>query len=86
MSVENSPHFCDCITKHVYFKVFVMFVLSMLITFADDVEILYSKYTFVLCIIVFTLLLLTYPNEYGAIVLLMLLIILIYNNTVKSLA
>ncbi len=76
-------HFCDCITKHIYFKVFVMFVLSLLITFADDVDILYSKYTFYVFVIVFALLLLTYPNEYGASVLLMLLVILIYNNTLQ---
>lgn len=80
MFLEQKGSFCDCITKHIYFKVFVLFVLAMMITFVDDIEFLYSKYILFVFLFVFTLVMFTNSCEIGTLVLLMILIVLISNN------
>lgn len=81
MQVDQQITFCDCITKHIYFKAFTVFVLSILITFVDDIEILYSKYIFVIFLFIFSLILFTTGVEFvGVLILLMMLIVLVYNN------
>jgi hypothetical protein len=80
MPVEQIT-FCDCITEHIYFKAFAVFVLSMLITFVDDIEILYSKYIFVILLFIFSLILFTTGVEFvGVLILLMMLIVFVHNN------
>lgn len=77
-------NFCDCITKHFYFKVFVVFLLSMLLTFVDDVNIFYIKNIFVVFLFVFALVMMTGSCEFGTLVLLVMLIVLIYNNQLNK--
>jgi hypothetical protein len=72
--------FCDCITKHIYFKMFLVFVMSMCITFVDEVEILYSKYVFVVFVLALAIVMFAFPNEIGTLVLFVMLIVLIHNN------
>ena len=72
--------FCDCICEHIYFKVFVVFVLSILITFCDEIDVLYERYMLYIFVVVFLLMLITKSDDYGTLILLTVLIVLISNN------
>lgn len=71
--------FCSCITKNWYFKLFAMTVLSLTLTFVDDIEILHNKS--IVYSILFVLLLMTYYyiEELGAVILLLILFVITYN-------
>lgn len=76
--------FCACITTNMYFKIFVVTVLGLMITFVDEIDVLKEKH--VLYAIVGLLILMTFTNlqEYGAILLLVMLVALSYNITLNS--
>lgn len=81
MRVDKQITFCECITEHIYFKAFAVFVLSMLITFVDDIEILYSKYIFGVFVFIFSLIVFTTGFEFvGVLILLMMLVVFVFNN------
>lgn len=67
-----------------YFKIFVVTVLGLMITFVDEIDVLKEKH--VLYAIVGLLILMTFTNlqEYGAILLLVMLVALSYNITLNS--
>lgn len=81
---EIPTNVCSCITQHTYFKGFVVFVLAVLTTFVDDIEIFYSKYILYITVLVFTLVMFTNSCEIGSLILLMVLIVLIFNNNMNS--
>jgi hypothetical protein len=71
--------FCSCITSNLYFKVFFVFIVGLILTFAHQVEILQSKLALVVVLLVFVLMTMTHTDECGAIVLLGILFVLTYN-------
>jgi hypothetical protein len=81
--VLQPSSFCDCITRHTYFRVVLVFVLSLIITFVDDIDILYNKTVLLLFIGMFVTSLFIY-NDVGNLVLLTVIIVMVYNNTLKT--
>lgn len=71
--------FISCVTSNVYFKTLVVIVLGLTITFIDEIEVLHNK-TVVIALLFLTLLLsTTHLDELGAIILVVILMILIFN-------
>jgi hypothetical protein len=81
-NVLQPSSFCDCITRHTYFRVVLVFVLSLMITFVDDIDVLYNKTVLLLFIGMFVISLFI-QNDIGTLVLLTIIIIMVYNNTLK---
>lgn len=75
--------FCACITSNLYFKVFFVFIIGLILTFAHQVEILQSKIALVSVLVVLVVMTLTQSDECGAIVLLGVLFVLTYNLNVS---
>jgi len=73
--------FYQCITSHIYFKMFFVLVFGIIITFADDIEILKQKTSLYVILIVLLMIVLTQMDNYGygVIMLLMILFIITYN-------
>lgn len=73
--------FYSCITSHIYFKLFFVLVFGVIITFADDIEILKHKVSLYVILVVLLMTVLTHMDNYGygVIMLLMILFIITYN-------
>jgi hypothetical protein len=73
--------FYACITSHIYFKLFFVLIFGIIITFADEIEILKNKISLYLILFVFLSTVLTHMDNYGygVIMLLMILFIITYN-------
>lgn len=75
--------FCACITSNLYFKVFFVFIVGLVLTFAHQIEVLQTKLALVMVLIVLVLMTMTNSDECGAIVLLAILFIITYNLNVN---
>lgn len=73
--------FFACITSHIYFKLFFVLIFGIIITFADEIEILKHKVSLYVILGVLLMTLLTHMDSYGygVIMLLMILFIITYN-------
>lgn len=71
--------FCTCITANFYFKVFYVLIVGLVLTFADQMQLLQSRDALLLIIGITLLMIFTRIEEYGAIVLLMALLVITYN-------
>jgi hypothetical protein len=73
--------FYHCITSHIYFKLFFVLVFGIIITFADDIDILKHKASLYVILVVLLMTVLTHMDNYGygVIMLLMILFIITYN-------
>lgn len=73
--------FYSCITSHVYFKIFFVLVFGIILTFADDIEILKHKVSLYVILLILLMIVLTSMDDYGygVIMILMILFILSYN-------
>lgn len=71
--------FCSCITKNWYFKLFAMTVLSLALTFVDDIDILHKKSTVYAILLVLILMTFYYLEELGTVILLLILFVITYN-------
>lgn len=78
--------FCSCITSHIYFKLFFVLVFGILISFADEIEVLKHKASLYVILIVLLMTILTHMDNYGngVIMLLMILFIITYNIQMKE--
>lgn len=82
--------FYQCITSHIYFKLFFVLIFGIIITFADDIDILKQKASLYIILIVLLMTILTQMDNYGygVIMFLMIVFIITYNiqlNEKKSL-
>lgn len=73
--------FYQCITSHIYFKLFFVLIFGIIITFADDIDILKQKISLYVILIVLLMTILTQMDNYGygVIMLLMIIFIITYN-------
>lgn len=71
--------FCSCITKNWYFKLFAMTVLSLALTFVDDIDILHKRSTVYAILLVLILMTFYYLEELGTVILLLILFVITYN-------
>lgn len=72
-------NFCQCITSHLYFKLLFVFVVGLILTFAEQIALLQSKLTLFSVLFVMFMMIFTNSDECGAIVLLAILFVIIYN-------
>ena len=77
--------FCSCITKNWYFKLFAMTVLSLALTFVDDIDILHKRSTVFVILSVLILMSFYYLEELGTVILLLILFVITYNIMVMRL-
>jgi hypothetical protein len=84
IAVFQPSSFCDCVSNHIYFKVIAVFVMSLLITFVDDIDIFYEKGMLILFILIFVLSMSIHTDDVGTLILLTVIIILIYNNIITK--
>lgn len=80
MELQESD-FYSCITSHIYFKLFFVLVFGIILTFADDIDILKHKVSLYVILVIFLMTVLTHMDNYGhgAIILVMMLFIITYN-------
>jgi hypothetical protein len=73
--------FYSCITSHIYFKLFFVLVFGIIITFADDIDVLKQKVSLYVILLVLLMTILTHMDNYGygVIMLLVMLFIITYN-------
>jgi hypothetical protein len=73
--------FYSCITSHIYFKLFFVLVFGIIITFADDIDVLKQKVSLYVILLVLLMTILTHMDNYGygVIMLLVILFIITYN-------
>lgn len=73
--------FYSCITSHIYFKLFFVLIFGIIISFADEIEILKHKLSLYVILIVLLMTIITHMDNYGygVIMLLMILFVLTYN-------
>ena len=76
-------NFCACITSHLYFKILFVFVVGLILTFAHEIDILKSKLALFSVLFVMFMMIVTHSDECGAIVLLALLFVIIYNLNIN---
>lgn len=75
--------FCDCITTHIYFKVFFVGIIGLVLTFAHEIAVLRSKAALWTILFVLLMMVYTHTEECGALVLLVVLFILSYNLNIN---
>lgn len=71
--------FCACITSNLYFKIFVVTILGLILTFVDEIDIFKSQYVLYITLTILVLMSFTNIHEFGAILLLVMLAALNYN-------
>ncbi len=76
--------FCDCITTHIYFKVFFVGIIGLVLTFAHEIVVLRSKAALWTVLLVLLMMVYTHKDECGALILLVLLFVLSYNLNIKE--
>ena len=69
----------SCITSNIYFKFLVVVVFGLVITFIDEIDVLHDKRAFIGLLIIALLFSWTQLEELGAMILLTLLLMLVYN-------
>jgi chromate transport protein ChrA len=72
-------NYVSCITSNIYFKVLAVMVFGLMITFVDEIEVLQDKRTLLLLLFVVLLFSWTHIEELGAVILLIILLVLVYN-------
>lgn len=72
-------NYLACITSNVYFKFLVVLVFGLVITFVDKIVVLHDKKVFIGLLIILLLFSWTHLEELGAIILLIVLLMLLYN-------
>lgn len=73
--------FISCITTNLYFKLFVITILGLTLTFINDVTILHNKYSLLMILLAVLVVLFTQEHEFGTVVLLIALFVLALNMT-----
>ena len=68
-----------CIISNVCFKFLVVLVFGLVITFIDKVEVLHDKRAFIGLLVIVLLFSWTHLEELGAVILLIVLLMLVYN-------
>lgn len=77
--------FCACLTKNPYYKVFVVTVLGLAITFIDDLDALHSRWVEMSVLLVFLIMCFSMQqDEFGTILLLLVLCVLVYNGRINK--
>lgn len=77
--------FCACLTTNPYYKVFVVTVLGLAITFIEDLDALHTQWVGMSVLLVFLIMCFsTQQEEFGTILLLLVLCVLIYNKRVNK--
>jgi hypothetical protein len=71
--------FLSCITSNVYFKILFVIVLGLTITFVDEIEVLHNKGVVIALLCIALLLSSTHLDELGAVILVIILMILVFN-------
>ena len=69
----------SCITSNIYFKFLVVLVFGLVITFVDEIDVLHDKRAFVGLLIITLIFSWTQLEELGAMLLLVLLSMLVFN-------
>jgi len=72
-------NYISCITSNVYFKFLVVVVFGLVITFVDEIDVLHDKRAFIGLLIIALLFSWTQLEELGAMILLIVLLMLVYN-------
>lgn len=74
-----NANYTSCITSNIYFKVLAVVVFGLIITFVDEIDILQDKRAFWILLFVTLLFSWTHLEELGALLLLIILLVLVYN-------
>jgi len=69
----------SCITSNIYFKFLVVVVFGLVITFVDEIDVLHDKRAFMVLLAVALLFSWTHLEELGAMILMIMLLMLVYN-------
>ena len=77
-------NYFSCITSNVYFKFLVVVVLGLVITFVDKIDMLHDKMAFVVLLAITLLFSWTHLEELGAVILLIVLSVLVYNIQINK--
>ena len=72
-------NYISCITSNVYFKFLVVVVFGLVITFVDEIDVLHDKRAFISLLVIALLFSWTQLEELGAMILLIVLLMLVYN-------
>jgi cell division protein FtsW (lipid II flippase) len=72
--------FCACLTQNPYYKVFVVTVLGLAITFIEDLDALHNQWVGMSVLCVFLIMCFCMQqDDFGTILLLLILCVLVYN-------
>ena len=71
--------YVSCITSNYYFKFLVVVVFGLVITFVDQIDVLHDKKAFLGLLVIALLFSWTHLDELGAMILLIVLLMLVYN-------
>ncbi len=74
-----NTNYVGCISSNVYFKVLAVIILGLVITFVDEIDVLQDKRALVVLLLVVLLFSWTHIEELGAVILLVMLLVLVYN-------